>query len=103
MQGPLAAYAIALGGMEFATWAFAFETRKTFRGGIFWGAWRLIATALPCFMVNQVTVFYEAVTTSTFTLDAIGESFAALGTIMLLLGFYQFYKAWNPKREKAAE
>lgn len=103
MQEPLlAAYSVALGGLEFAAWTFAFETRKTFRGGIFWGAWRLIATALPCFMVNQAIVFYEAVSGLSFAADVVRESFTTVATLFLLFGFYKFYKAWNPKAENSA-
>ena len=93
----LAIYSAVIAGMSLATWFFAFETRKTFRGGIFWGAWRLIATSLLFFMANQMTDFYEAIYGSSFAADAIGESLEALATILILLGFYLFYKAWNPR------
>ncbi len=93
----LAAYSAAISGMALATWFFAFETRKTFRGGIFWSAWRFIATSMLFFMANQLVDFYEALSGSSFVADAVAESFEALATILLLLGFYLFYKAWNPR------
>jgi hypothetical protein len=93
----LAAYAAVIAIMSFATWLFGFETRKTFRGGIFWGAWRLIATSLLFFMANQLVDFYEAVYGSSGAADALAESFEALATILILTGFYLFYKAWNPR------
>jgi hypothetical protein len=92
----LATYSAVIAGMSLATWFFAFETRKTFRGGIFWGAWRIIATSLLFFMANQLADFYEAVWGSSSAGDAVAESFEALATIFLLVGFYRFYKAWNP-------
>jgi hypothetical protein len=98
----LATYSLALSGVAFATWFFAFETRKTFRGGIFWGAWRLIATSLPFFIAHQLVVAYEAIYGSTFAADAASESFEALGFLLLLIGFYLFYKAWNPRAMASA-
>jgi hypothetical protein len=97
VQPLLAAYSLTLAGVAFATWSFAFETRKTFKGGIFWGAWRLIATSLPFFGANQLVGAYEAVYGSTSAGDAFAESLEALGFLLLLLGFYFFYKAWNPR------
>ncbi|HUI00330.1 MAG TPA: hypothetical protein VLX56_01725 [Nitrososphaerales archaeon] len=96
----LTAFTLTLAGLEFATWFFAYETRKTFKGGIFWNAWRLIASSLPMFMVDQLVLTYEAVYGSTFLVNAIGESFQAAGTLLLLVGFYQFYRAWNPSAMK---
>jgi hypothetical protein len=93
----LAAFSLALAGVAFATWLFAFETRKTFRGGIFWGAWRLIASALPFFAAHQLVSGYEAVYGPAFAADAFSESLEAIGFLLLLLGFYFFYKAWNPR------
>lgn len=92
----LAAFSFALAGLEFATWFFAFETRKTFRGGIFWNAWRMIASALLFFICDQLFMMYGAAMGETDVLAAIGESFEAAGTLMLLVGFYLFYRAWNP-------
>jgi hypothetical protein len=92
----LALYSISLAGVAFATWFFAFEIRKTFRGGIFWNAWRVISASLLFFMANQLVVAYEAVYGSTFAADAVAESFDALAALLLLVGFYLFYKAWNP-------
>ncbi len=97
VEALLATYCLALAGLAFATWSFAFETRKTFRGGIFWGAWRIIGTALPFFILYQLVEAYEAVNGSTSTIDAIAQSFEALAFALLLLGFYLFYKAWNPR------
>ncbi len=102
VQGPLAAYSLALVGISFATWFFAFETRKTFRGGIFWDAWRFIATSLLFFAAEEVTDFYQAVYGASDMAAAIDESFVALGSIMLLVGFYLFYMAWNPKKPAAS-
>ena len=93
----LATYSTVLAGMSLAAWMFAFETRKTFRGGIFWGAWRILATSVFFFMTNQVVVVYEAIYGSTFAADAVAESFEALATLCIFLGFYLFYKAWNPR------
>ena len=98
----LATYSVALSGILFAAWFFAFETRKTFKGGIFWDAWRFIATSVLFFMANQVVVVYEAVDGSTFAADAVAESFEALATLVLLIGFYLFYKAWNPRAMASA-
>lgn len=92
----LTAFSLALAGLEFATWMFAFETRKTFRGGIFWNAWRIIASALLFLMCDQLVVMYGAATSESDILAAIGESFEAAGAILLLVGFYLFYRAWNP-------
>jgi hypothetical protein len=93
----LATYSIVLAGIAFATWFFAFEIRKTFKGGIFWTAWRVIASSLPLYMANEVVDAYEAVYGSSFGADAVAESFEALAAILLLAGFYLFYKAWNPR------
>jgi hypothetical protein len=93
----LTAFTFSLAGLEFATWFFAFETRKTFQGGIFWNAWRLIATSLLFFVAQQATTAYEALYGATDLLDAVAESFEAAGVLLLLVGFYQFYKAWNPR------
>jgi hypothetical protein len=93
----LATYSAVLVVMSFAAWLFAFETRKTFRGGIFWNAWRIIASSVIFLMANQVVAVYEAINGDTFAADAVAQSFAALATLLLLLGFYLFYKAWNPK------
>ncbi len=93
----LATYSAAIAGMALATWFFGFETRKTFKGGIFWRAWQLIATSLLFFMANQIVDFYEAIYGSSSGGDAVAESFEALTTIFLLVGFYLFYKAWNPR------
>jgi hypothetical protein len=90
-------FSIVVTGVEFATWAFAFETRKTFRGGIFWNAWRLIGSSLIFLMFQQVVVAYEAAYGSSFAADAVRESFESICTILLLLGFYRFYRAWNPQ------
>jgi len=93
----LATYSLALAGLAFATWLFAFETRKTFRGGIFWNAWRLIATSLAFFIVNQLVTAYEAIYGFAVEADAVAEGFEAMGFLLLLSGLYLFYKAWNPK------
>lgn len=93
----LAAYSIALAGIALATWFFAFEIRKTFRGGIFWNAWRVIATSLPFYMANEVVDAYEAVYGSSFVADAVAQSLEALAAMLLLAGFYLFYRAWNPR------
>jgi hypothetical protein len=83
--------------MLFAAWVFAFETRKTFKGGIFWNAWRIIASSVLFFMANQLVLAYESFTEPSFAGDALAESFDTLATLLLLLGFYLFYKAWNPR------
>ena len=93
----LATYSAVIAGMALATWLFAYETRKTFKGGIFWQAWKIIATSLLFFMANQVVDFYEAIYGFTPKGDAFAEAFQAAATIMLLIGFYLFYKAWNPR------
>jgi hypothetical protein len=97
VEALLAAYSVVLGGMFFATWLLMFEIRKTFRGGIFWRAWRLIATSVLFFMASELAIAYEAVYGSTFAVDATSQSFNALGSIFLLTGVYMFYRAWNPK------
>jgi hypothetical protein len=97
VEALLATYGLALSGLSFAAWIFAFETRKTFKGGIFWNAWRIIATSLLFFMANQLVLVYQAVYGSSFAISATGETLEALATVILLLGFYLFYKAWNPK------
>lgn len=96
MQTLLAVYAFVLSGVALATWLFAFETRKTFRGGIFWSAWRIIATSIIFLMANQIVTFYEAIYGFTDLSYAVDESFVALSALLLLAGFYLFYKAWNP-------
>jgi hypothetical protein len=93
----LATYGLALSGLSFAAWIFAFETRKTFKGGIFWNAWRIIASSVLFFMANQLVLVYGAVYGSSFVISAIAESLEALATTILLIGFYLFYKAWNPR------
>jgi hypothetical protein len=93
----LATFGLALAGLSFASWIFAFETRKTFKGGIFWNAWRIIASSVLFFMASQLVLVYQAVNGSSFAISAIMESLEALATIILLLGFYLFYKAWNPR------
>lgn len=52
----LATYSLVLAAISFATWLFAFEIRKTFKGGIFWNAWRFIVSPLLLFMANQLVV-----------------------------------------------
>ena len=96
-QGLLAAYSLALTGILFATWFFAFETRKTFRGGIFWNAWRTIATSLIFLGADEIVAFYQAIYGPSDLGIVLGESLTALGSLLLLVGFYLFYKAWNPK------
>ena len=100
-QGLLAAYSLALFGISVATWFFAFETRKTFKGGIFWNGWRFIATSLLLLGANQIVVLYEAIFGFSDLSAAVDESFVAGGALMLLAGFYLFYKAWNPKALRA--
>jgi len=100
-QGLLAVYSLALFGISLATWFFAFETRKTFRGGIFWNGWRFIATSLLLLGANQIVVFFEAVYGFSDASAAVAESFVAAGALMLLAGFYLFYKAWNPRALRA--
>jgi len=97
VQGLLATYSLVLFGVTLATWFYAYETRKTFRGGIFWGAWRIIATSLLALAAFQITQFFEAIYGFSDASAAVAESFVALGAVLLLLGFYLFYKAWNPK------
>ena len=101
VQGPLAAYSLALFGISIATWFFGFETRKTFKGGIFWNGWRFIATSLLLLGANQIVVFFEAVYGFSDLGAAVAESFVAAGALMLLVGFYLFYKAWNPRALRA--
>ena len=101
VQGPLAAYSLALFGISIATWFFAFETRKTFKGGIFWNGWRFIATSLLLLGANQIVVLYEAIYGFSDLSAAVDESFVAGGALMLLVGFYLFYKAWNPRALRA--
>jgi hypothetical protein len=93
----LATYGLALSGLSFAAWFFAFKTRKTFKGGIFWNAWRIIASSVLFFIADQLVLVYAAIYGSTFAISAVAESLEALATIILLLGFYLFYKAWNPR------
>jgi len=97
----LATFGLALSGLSFAAWLFAFETRKTFKGGIFWNAWRIIASSVLFFMVNQVVIIYQAVYGTSFLTSAVADSFEATATVVLLLGFYLFYKAWNPRTPPA--
>ena len=97
METLLATYAIALTGLSFAAWLFAYRTRKTFKGGIFWNAWRIIASSVLFFTANQLLLIYQAVYGSSFATSATSESLNALATILLLLGFFLFYKAWNPR------
>jgi len=98
----LAAFTLSIAGMEFGTWFFGFRTRKTFEGGIFQSAWRYIVTSLLFLMVNQVVLTSEAVYGSAFAVDAVAESFEAMGTILILVGFYRFYQAWNPAELRKA-
>ncbi len=102
VQGLLAAYSLGISGISFAAWFFAFETRKTFKGGIFWSGWRFIATSLPCFGANAIVVFYEGIYGFSDASAAVDESFVALGSLLLLVGFYLFYKAWNPTAPTAS-
>lgn len=97
MEALLATYGLALTGLSFAAWLFAFETRKTFKGGIFWNAWRIIASSVLFFMANQLVLVYQAVYGSSFAISATAESLEALATSILLVGFFLFYKAWNPR------
>ena len=97
MEALLATYGLALTGLSFAAWLFAFETRKTFKGGIFWNAWRIIASSVLFFMGNQLVLVYQAVYGSSFAISATAESLEALATSILLVGFFLFYKAWNPR------
>jgi hypothetical protein len=92
-----AIYGIVLSGMLFATWFYAFQIRKSFRGGIFWNAWRVIATSPLFFMASQLVGVYESIYGSTFAVDAIVESLLVVAVLLTLLGFYLFYKGWNPK------
>jgi hypothetical protein len=101
VQGPLAVYSLALFGISIATWLFAFETRKTFRGGIFWKGWRFIASSLLLLGANQIVVLYEAIYGFSDLSAAVDESFVAAGALMLLAGFYLFYTAWNPRALRA--
>lgn len=98
----LATYSFVLTGVAFATWVFAWETRKTFKGGIFWNAWRIIATSLLPFMAHQMVMAYEAVYGSTVAAETVGESVEALGFFLILIGFFLFYKAWNPRVSASA-
>ena len=93
----LAVFSLALSGMAFAAWFFGFEIRKTFKGGIFWGAWRLVATAFLFNVAHELVMAYAAVVGASFATDAISDSFEAIATLMFLSGIYLFYKAWNPK------
>ena len=101
MEPLLATYGLALSGLSFAAWIFAFETRKTFKGGIFWNAWRIIASSVLFFTANQLVLVYGAVYGTSFTVSAVSESLEALATAFLLTGFYLFYKAWNPRAPPA--
>ena len=48
-------------------------------------------------MASQLVLVYQAVYGSSFAITSIMESPDALATIILLLGFYLFFKAWNPR------
>ena len=93
----LAVFSLALAGLEFATWSFAFETRKTFKGGIFFSSWALIGTSLLFLLADQLSTLYQAVMGESELVGDVGESFEAIAVILLLLGFYMFYRAWNPQ------
>ncbi len=93
----LVTYSSLLAGLALLTWLISFRIRKTFRGGVFWDAWRVITASPPFFMVHHMVLAYQAAYGFSFLIGVISDSFEGIALILLLLGFYLFYKAWNPK------
>jgi len=97
MDALLASYSITISGAFLAAWFFAFETRKTFKGGIFWNAWRIITYSVVFFAAYQLVVLYGALNGPSFSSEVMSVTLEGLATALLLVGFFLFYKAWNPR------
>jgi len=82
----------------------AFGLRKTFEGGIFEKAWRVIAVAPVVYGVGQAVILAEAIVQETATLEPLGSAIEVVFLVILVTGLFMFASAWSRKpREGGGE
>ena len=80
---------------------------RSFRGGVLSKGWKYVSIAVPFLIFGQIATSYGSnnafTTVDQEILRVLGASLAALGGLMIVLGFRAQYNAWNPKEMKKRE
>lgn len=80
---------------------FAIAIRNRFRGGLLWGPWRVIGPSPILFALGEMSRILEDVLGIPL-LNLFHLIFEVGFLIMLLYGFYLFYKVWTPQERPKA-
>jgi hypothetical protein len=81
----------------------AFGLRKTFEGGIFEKAWRVIAIAPIIYGAGQAIAVIEAIFQETATLEPLGSVVQVVFLVTLVIGLFMFASAWSSKPHDGGE
>ena len=73
----------------------AFSLRKTFEGGIFESAWRVIGYAPIVYGVGQAIQLVEAALGETPTIRSLASVVEVAFLVLLVSGFFMFASAWR--------
>lgn len=85
----LVAFSLAI-GISF----FAFLIRNKFRGGMLWRPWQIIGPAPPAYAAGELVHVGQGVYGDVQLLQVGRLAFEGLFLVMLLHGFYLFYRIW---------
>ncbi len=75
----------------------AFSLRRTFQGGIFERAWRIIAIAPTIYAVGQAIRLAEAIFQESTTMESLGSLVQVVFLVVLVTGLFTFATAWSRK------
>jgi len=81
----------------------AFSLRKTFEGGIFERAWRVIAIAPVIYAVGQSIRLIEAVFQESSTIESLESLVEVVFLFILVSGLFMFASAWGSKPRDEGE
>ncbi|MFQ6135293.1 MAG: hypothetical protein ACE5KU_05720, partial [Nitrososphaerales archaeon] len=75
---------------------FALMVRNIFRGGLLWRPWRIIGPSPLLFAFAELNHITQEILGNLPILGYIHSIFETIFLIVLLYGFYLFYKVWRP-------
>ena len=87
----LVAFSLAL-GISF----FAYMIRNRFRGGMLWRPWQIIGPAPLAYAAGELVHVGQDIYGNMWWLEVGHLAFEGLFLILLLYGFYLFYRIWAP-------
>ena len=78
--------------------AIAFSLRKTFEGGIFERAWRVIAAAPILYALGQAIELVQATQRESAAFESIASAVEVAFLVILFSGFFMFASAWGARK-----